>query len=200
MDDDNPGKGGGGPNANKLAVQEPPAEEEVEGLNLSGTNGKDTLVGGEGNDTLDGGNGKDDLTGGGGNDILYGGNGQDTAHYRGNFSDYQISQNQDGSYTVTDTVDGRDGSDTVYDVELFAFNDGTQEAGSQSWLDAIAENENAGNGVGDGNWVAQAEGEDEGGDDLDEDGGGEGDGPLVNLEEIIPDAGQDGNDPQGGVV
>ncbi len=76
-----------------------------------------------GNDTLSGGDGDDRLIGQGGNDLLLGGDGSDTAVFSGLFSEYQITQNENGSYTVTDTISGRDGEDTVYDVEYFEFRD-----------------------------------------------------------------------------
>jgi Ca2+-binding RTX toxin-like protein len=47
-------------------------------LNLTGTAGKDTLVGGDGHDTLSGGAGNDSLSGGKGRDQLFGGAGSDT--------------------------------------------------------------------------------------------------------------------------
>uniref|UniRef100_A0A2P1CZF8 Putative phosphodiesterase n=1 Tax=Phormidium sp. LP904e TaxID=2027342 RepID=A0A2P1CZF8_9CYAN len=47
------------------------------GLTLNGGNGKDTLIGNDGDDNLNGGNGQDVLFGNGGNDTLLGGNGDD---------------------------------------------------------------------------------------------------------------------------
>ena len=94
---------------------------------LAGGDFNDTLSGLGGNDTLYGNGGDDVLTGGAGNDVLKGGAGSDTAVYSGNRSDYSVAQNADGSITLTDTrVDSPDGTDTVYDVELFQFSDKTQ--------------------------------------------------------------------------
>jgi Ca2+-binding RTX toxin-like protein len=85
----------------------------------------DTLEGGAGNDTLIGGDGADMLQGGSGNDTLDGGKGADTAIYSGNWEDYNIVQNEDGSYTISDLRSGApDGIDTVSNVENFKFADG----------------------------------------------------------------------------
>ncbi|WP_422376319.1 cadherin domain-containing protein [Roseibium sp.] len=85
----------------------------------------DTLEGGAGNDTLIGGEAADTLEGGSGNDSLDGGAGNDTAIYSGNWEDYDIVDNGDGTYTVTDTRSGApDGIDTVTNVENFRFADG----------------------------------------------------------------------------
>ncbi|MEW4459349.1 cadherin domain-containing protein [Roseibium algicola] len=85
----------------------------------------DTLEGGAGNDTLIGGDGADMLEGGSGNDTIDGGKGADTAIYSGNWEDYNIVQNEDGSYTISDLRSGApDGIDTVSNVENFRFADG----------------------------------------------------------------------------
>lgn len=65
---------------------------------LSGGNGNDTISGGDGDDTIDGGNGKDTLDGGGGNDTINGGNGNDDITGGGG----------------DDTIDGNNGFDTAY--------------------------------------------------------------------------------------
>ena len=72
-----------------------------------------------GND-LAGASGADDvLIGGEGNDTLFGGDGTDVAVFSGDFADYTIAT--DGTLTVTDSVEGRDGTDTLSDVEWVAF-------------------------------------------------------------------------------
>ena len=91
---------------------------------ISGLGGDDRLIGGTGNDTLDGGEGNDDLVGEWGDDTLNGGAGNDAALYQGLRSDYVITKQADGSYTVRDTVTGRDGTDTLRDIEYFGFLDG----------------------------------------------------------------------------
>ena len=98
---------------------------------ITGTNNSDDLFGGLGNDTLQGSGGNDRLfgeqgddrlVGGVGNDTLTGGVGSDTAVYSGTRSQYQITNNA-GVFTITDSVSGRDGIDTLYDVEKVQFSD-----------------------------------------------------------------------------
>ena len=91
--------------------------------------GNDQLFGDDGNDTLSGGADNDTLTGGHGNDILDGGTGDDTAMFSGNLNDYIISFNSTTStYTVTDKVANRDGTDLMTNVEHFHFLDQTISA------------------------------------------------------------------------
>lgn len=93
---------------------------------LTGSDGDDRLYGLGGADTLMGGAGSDELTGGTGNDRIIGGAGVDFARFSGNFADYAIVNNGDGSITVTDRVANRDGSDIVFgDVENLRFADVT---------------------------------------------------------------------------
>ncbi len=91
-----------------------------------------TRVPGSG-DTLEGGAGNDTLIGGDGADMLEAARqryhrrwqGADTAIYSGNWEDYNIVQNEDGSYTISDLRSGApDGIDTVSNVENFRFADG----------------------------------------------------------------------------
>ena len=107
---------------------------------INGMDGNDTLEGKSGSDLLRGGDGSDHLTGGKDNDIIDGGNGDDTASFTGNFEDYTIYSNEDGSFIIQNTQDQRDGADTVYNVEFFEFKDGIQDVSSQSWLNAIEAN------------------------------------------------------------
>src|SRR5437016_1109321 len=98
-------------------------------LTLSGTNGDDTIQGKDGNDFI---------TGGSGNDNIDGGNGIDTAIYRGNFADYAISAKGTGNdkITVTDSVSGRDGTDSLKHVEYLQFTDATynvQTGAADQW-------------------------------------------------------------------
>ena len=105
-------------------------------ISITGTASDDTLIGstkaantmdgGGGNDSLTGGSADDVITGGAGNDTLDGKGGTNTAVYSGNFSDYAVVQNADGSLTVTDTrANSPDGTDTLRNFELFKFADGT---------------------------------------------------------------------------
>lgn len=90
---------------------------------LNGLAGDDILRGGTGNDTMDGGADHDTLEGGAGDDSINGGTGYDTLVLQGNRDDYTWVTNGDGTYTVTDTVAGRDGTDTIRSVEQIAFAD-----------------------------------------------------------------------------
>ena len=89
---------------------------------LHGGDGNDTVASTTGDDLLYGDGGNDTLSGGAGNDSLDGGSGVDTAVFSGNFSEYTISFDSAlSSYTITDTVSGRDGTDVVTGVEYFTF-------------------------------------------------------------------------------
>src|SRR5262249_13016428 len=71
---------------------------------------------------LTGGSGDDTLTGNGGNDTLIGGAGSDTAIYAGLAANYQLVQNADGTWTITDLRSGSpDGSDVLNGVEVVPF-------------------------------------------------------------------------------
>ncbi len=100
---------------------------------LEGGAGNDELYGFADNDVLDGkagadklfgGDGTDTLTGGAGDDELDGGNGDDTAIFTGNRADYSVSGTT-SAFTLTDTVGGRDGVDSVTTVEFVTFANGT---------------------------------------------------------------------------
>ena len=80
--------------------------------------------------TIDGGSGNeygqnDTLIGGKGNDTLLGGAGDDVAIFEGDFAKYNITVNEDGTFTVEDTIEARDGTDIIEDVEFFQFSDGS---------------------------------------------------------------------------
>jgi Ca2+-binding RTX toxin-like protein len=82
------------------------------------------VEGTSGNDALHG-TGKDDLIlPHGGNDTIEGGDGNDTMFFAGNYHDYTIIYHPaTNNYTITDSVPGRDGADTVSRVEHFQFAD-----------------------------------------------------------------------------
>jgi peptidase M10/serralysin-like protein len=91
----------------------------------------DKAVGGSGNDIFSGSSLDNTLTGKGGNDTINGAGGSDTAVYSGSKSQYQITQNPDGSIRLVDLRSGSpDGTDTVSNVEFFQFADGTVSAAS----------------------------------------------------------------------
>ena len=82
----------------------------------------ENAVGGSGNDILTGNAIANMLTGGNGNDTINGGGGNDIAVFAGNFANYTIVSNGNGSYTVTDNV-GNEGSDELTSIELLRFQD-----------------------------------------------------------------------------
>jgi Ca2+-binding RTX toxin-like protein len=83
-----------------------------------------------GNDVIRGTGGINVLTGLAGDDLLDGRGGDDTAVFRGNRADYAINANSNGFFTVHDTVAGRDGTDTVVNIEHLQFADGTLDIGN----------------------------------------------------------------------
>ncbi|MBP1860535.1 cadherin domain-containing protein [Rhizobium herbae] len=87
----------------------------------AGTQYSDEIEGGAGNDLLSGGSGDDTITGGAGSDIIAGGFGSDTATYGELKSAYTVTDNEDGTFTVLDTVAGT--SDTLTGVEFLRFKD-----------------------------------------------------------------------------
>lgn len=89
---------------------------------IDGFNGNDAVYGNGGNDALYGNVGSDWLLGGGGNDYLDGGTGADSAQFSGSRSQYTISKAGSG-FTVSDSIGGRDGFDTVANVERLHFSD-----------------------------------------------------------------------------
>jgi len=68
--------------------------------------------------------GDDTLIGGAGDDALDGGGGTDVAVYSGSSTDYTVTANEDGSYTVEDLITDRDGVDMLRNVETLRFSDG----------------------------------------------------------------------------
>ncbi len=104
--------------------------------------GIDIVDGGEGDDLIYTGDGNDILEGGAGNDLLVGEDGIDTALFSGTLADYDIQQNVNGSFTITDLRDGSpDGTDTVFTVENFEFSDGTIASENLISENALARNQ-----------------------------------------------------------
>ncbi|MFN3348018.1 choice-of-anchor D domain-containing protein [Pseudorhodoplanes sp.] len=85
----------------------------------------DVFTGAAFDDLIEGGDGDDTLSGGSGNDTIDGGAGRDTVVYGGNRADYEIVDNGDGTWTVTDTRTGEsnEGQDTLTSVEILQFAD-----------------------------------------------------------------------------
>ncbi|MDD2950190.1 MAG: calcium-binding protein [Sulfuricurvum sp.] len=92
---------------------------------LFGDAGNDTLWGNTGDDILNGGVGDDALSGDAGNDTLDGGEGTDIAVYAYASTEYTIVKNLDGSITVSDNTDARDGVDTLTNIEEIQFSNTT---------------------------------------------------------------------------
>ena len=91
----------------------------------------ENAIGGSGSDTITGNTANNKFTGGSGNDLLDGLGGTDTAVFSGLSTNYQITQNADGSWTVTDLRSGSpDGTDTLFNVEWLQFNDATVAVGT----------------------------------------------------------------------
>lgn len=82
------------------------------------------VVGGAGNDMLIGDAGANEFEGGAGDDIIDGSAGSDTVHVTGNRADYTPSGFA-SSLRLVEPPAGRDGSDTLLNVEQVAFADGT---------------------------------------------------------------------------
>lgn len=87
--------------------------------------GIENIIAGNFNDTLTGSSANNVFTGESGNDTINGGAGSDTSIYRGVKSQYVITNNDNGTWTVQDTVAGRDGADTVSNIEYLQFTDQT---------------------------------------------------------------------------
>lgn len=81
-------------------------DNAVSAFKFNGLGGDDTVFSGLRNDTIDGGSGT-----------------ADTVIYSGIRSEYTISANSDGSYTITDNVAERNGVDILNRVELAQFED-----------------------------------------------------------------------------
>jgi len=100
---------------------------------LVGGAGNDVLVGGgveglspslgDGSDTLEGGDGADTIAGGQANDVIDGGAGaEDLAKFSGPCSDYDITQNPDGTWTIAHVRGAAtDGTDTLTNIEKVQF-------------------------------------------------------------------------------
>ncbi len=95
--------------------------------NAVGGAGNDRMWGNATGNTLNGEAGDDTLVGGAGNDSLDGGADSDTARLTGNRADYTTAWDAELQLlALTDKRSGHDGSDTIANVESFAFADVTQ--------------------------------------------------------------------------
>lgn len=94
---------------------------------IHGGGGWDAVVAFEGNDTVNAGDGYDLIWGGAGDDALNGGAGVDTAMYSGQMASYTVTKNQDG-YLVA----GPDGTDSLAGIERLRFDDGLMGLDTQA--------------------------------------------------------------------
>jgi Ca2+-binding RTX toxin-like protein len=107
------------------------ADQLVQNALAGVSGGHDVLTGTDGRDILDGGEGDDFLDGSDGTPVA--GDDQDMAYFTGDVADYSFTVNADGSITVVDSFVGRDGTDTVVNVEFGRFADGIFAA-SDLWV------------------------------------------------------------------
>lgn len=103
------------------------AIEETDGLPTFRMDADGVLNGTPGNDTMTGTTADEYFYGGVGNDTYNGRGGFDQINYDGNRSEYDITENADGSYTIDHDIWG---TDTVQNVEGFYF------AGNGEWVAA----------------------------------------------------------------
>lgn len=97
---------------------------------MVGGAGDDQISSGNFDDELWGGDDNDTLTGAGGDNELYGGDGgdgEDVAVFRGDCIEYNIVRNADDSITISHARGSTsDGVDTLFDVEVARFADGSE--------------------------------------------------------------------------
>jgi hypothetical protein len=83
------------------------------------------------------GPGDDIIVGNAANNIVDGGGGTNTFVERGNHTDYQFQQLNTGYIQITDSINGRDGTDQVKNIQYLKFADGTfliSDLISQTWF------------------------------------------------------------------
>ena len=91
--------------------------------NAKGGAAGDTIVGNQAANSIWGGAGNDTLEGRSGNDVIEGGTGNDIARFSGARENYSITFSGN-VIAVVDNRAGRDGTDTIRQVENFWFSDG----------------------------------------------------------------------------
>lgn len=101
-----------------------------------------------GSDTFQGGAKDDTFFAFGGDDTFDGAAGQDTVIFSGPKANYTVTENLDGSFTVTDSVANRDGTDTLVSIEKLQFSDQiTVIEGGASFPALFAENLSQGKAI-----------------------------------------------------
>ena len=91
--------------------------------NATGGPASDALMGNEVANTLIGNGGDDTITGNGGNDTIFGASGTDMAVFGAARSGYTVTRGSDSSLQIAAANNVGDGTDTIFDVELFQFTD-----------------------------------------------------------------------------
>ena len=116
---------------------------------INGSSRGEYLYGNDLDNLLLGGAGNDVLEGKRGNDTIDGGIGTDTVVFTGNYAEYNITRHADQtSFTITDQIAGRDGTDLVSGVEEYRF--------AYEVLDAAHLIESGGGGTGGGDTTVSA--------------------------------------------
>lgn len=121
-----------------------------------------SLLGSINNDVIYGAQGNDLITSKEGNDYVDGGAGLDYSIFYGNISQYAVSVISTSKASITDTIENRDGTDTLERIERFDFNDSIlaidtgagESAGVIAWLYQRALKK-AGDSNGLGSWITQ---------------------------------------------
>jgi len=116
-----------------------------------------------GNDSFIGGVSNDYLVISPGTDTVDGGAGFDTVKFSGTYSSYTFSRSSDGSLRVNDTLPGRDGIDTLKNIEKLEFSDitvstdlnGVAGQAYRIYKAAFNRDPTAGDKKGLGYWISQ---------------------------------------------
>lgn len=121
-----------------------------------------SLLGSMNDDVIYGAQGNDFITSKEGNDDVDGGAGLDHSIFSGNISQYVVSVISTSKVNIADTVENRDGTDTLERIERFVFNDSTLaiDTGAGESAGAIARIyqgalDRAGDSSGLGYWISQ---------------------------------------------
>ena len=96
----------------------------IEILNFTGGAEVDAVTGSAFGDIINTGAGDDVVKGGAGDDQINGGDGTDTAVFDGTSANYLVTALQGGGFQVQDLT-GPEGTDTLQNIELLQFSDGT---------------------------------------------------------------------------
>jgi len=115
---------GTGPGPGPNPPNNPGTSTGSAGVQIFHTVNGDVLIGTNGNDTMTGASGNDHFYGLGGNDTIDGSFGYDAVFMQGTRAQYTAGL-ANGVLTLVDSVSGRDGTDTISNVERIAFTDST---------------------------------------------------------------------------